>query len=52
LFAAAQGPKKLLLIEGGSHNNSMRSGSQAYRQALADLFNLDTKGERVGIVQR
>ena len=52
LFAAARGPKKLLLIEGGTHNNSMRTGSEAYRQALADLFGLDAKGERVGIVQR
>ena len=52
LFAAAQGPKKLLLIEGGTHNNSMRTGSEAYRQALVDLFGLDAKGERVGIVQR
>ena len=52
LFAAAQGPKKLLLIEGGTHNNSMRTGSEAYRQALAELFGLDAKGERVGIVQR
>jgi fermentation-respiration switch protein FrsA (DUF1100 family) len=52
LYAAAQGPKKLLLIEGGTHNNSMRTGSDAYRQALADLFGLDAKGEHVGIVQR
>lgn len=52
LFAAAPGPKKLLLIEGGTHNNSMRTGSEAYRQALADLFGLDAKGERVGVVQR
>ena len=52
LFAAAQGPKKLLLIEGGTHNNSMRSGSEAYWQALAELFSLDARGERVGVVQR
>ena len=42
----------LLLIEGGTHNNSMRTGVEAYRQALADLFGLDAKGERVGVVQR
>jgi hypothetical protein len=30
----------------------MRTGSEAYRQALADLFGLGAKGELVGIVQR
>ncbi len=40
LYEAASAPKKLLMIEHGSHNNSMRSGSAAYRQALADLFGI------------
>ena len=38
LYARATAPKKLLLIDGGSHNNSMRVGSDEYRQALSDLF--------------
>lgn len=38
LYAAATGPKKLLLVEGGSHNNSMRRGAAEYRQALNELF--------------
>lgn len=46
LHDAAQQPKRLLLIEGGSHNNSMRLGRQAYRKALDDL--LDDDGNQVG----
>jgi len=38
LYAAAAAPKKLLLIEGASHNNSMRRGSADYRKALRELF--------------
>ncbi|WP_426114208.1 alpha/beta hydrolase [Pseudomonas sp. DSP3-2-2] len=38
LFAAAQEPKKLLLVPGGSHNNSMSLGRQAYGQAIQALF--------------
>jgi len=41
LYAAAPTPKKLLLIENGSHNNSMWTGNGAYRQALIDLFGHD-----------
>lgn len=41
LYEAVAAPKKLLLIEGGSHNNSMRSGSAAYRKALSELFGLN-----------
>ena len=40
LYDAAKAPKKLLLVEGGSHNNSMFAGEEAYRQALVDLFGL------------
>ena len=40
LYEAARAPKRLLLVEGGSHNNSMRVGSDEYRQALAALFRL------------
>jgi alpha-beta hydrolase superfamily lysophospholipase len=38
LFDAARGPKRLLMVEGGSHNNSMRLGREAYRDALHALF--------------
>jgi uncharacterized protein len=38
LYEAARGPKRLLLVEGGTHNNSMRMGSEDYRQALTTLF--------------
>ena len=40
LFEATRAPKRLLLIDGGSHNNSMRVGSDAYRDALQDFFGL------------
>jgi uncharacterized protein len=38
LYAAAAGSKRLLLVEGGNHNDSMLVGSTAYRQAFTDLF--------------
>jgi len=38
LYAAARGPKALLMVEGGTHNNSMRVGRDAYRDALRTLF--------------
>ena len=40
LYAAATGRKKLLLIEGGGHSDSMGAGAAQYRQALAELFGL------------
>ncbi len=40
LYDAAPGPKKLLLIDGGTHNNSMRTGALQYRHALDELFGL------------
>ncbi len=43
LFEAAPGRKKLLLIEGGTHNNSMRIGASAYRRAFAELFGLNPR---------
>ena len=49
LHAAAKSTKKLLLIDGATHNNSMRVGGTEYRQALNELFGLD---QRFGIVQR
>jgi len=40
LYDAAPEPKKLLLIDGGTHNNSMRAGSAEYRKAIEELFGL------------
>jgi len=49
LFAAARPPKRLLLVEGGTHNNSMRVGREEYRAALDALFGLtgEAAAERV-----
>ncbi len=41
LYAAAPAPKKLLLVENGSHNNSMWVGNGEYQQALVELFGLE-----------
>ena len=41
LYEAAVAPKKLLLIEGGTHNNSIRMGGSEYRKALHELFGLE-----------
>ena len=49
LYKAAPGPKKLLLIENGTHNNSMWMGSDEYQHALAELFGLT--GTREGDAQ-
>lgn len=40
LYAAAPQPKRLLLVSGATHNDSMRVGSTAYFQALRELFGL------------
>ena len=37
LFAAANEPKQLLLIDGANHNNSLRMAANSYRQALQTL---------------
>jgi len=49
LYAEALEPKKLLLIEGGSHNNSMRIGSTEYRKALQEFFGLGKKTHRAAL---
>jgi fermentation-respiration switch protein FrsA (DUF1100 family) len=41
LYDAAGDPKKLLLVEGATHNNSMRTGSAQYREALREMFGVD-----------
>jgi len=38
LFAAAQQPKRLLLVPGASHNNSMSLAGRTYREALDHLM--------------
>jgi alpha-beta hydrolase superfamily lysophospholipase len=38
LYQAARAPKKLLLIENASHNNSMWVGDTQYQQAMGELF--------------
>ena len=38
LYAAAPEPKKLLLVEGATHNNCMRVGTAEYREAIQELF--------------
>jgi len=38
LFDAVPGKKRLLLVEGGTHNNSMMIGESSYRTAFRDLF--------------
>ncbi len=43
LYAQAPGPKKLLLVEGATHNNSMRVGSVEYREALREMFGLGSE---------
>jgi hypothetical protein len=40
LYEAAQQPKKLLLVRGGTHNNSLRVGNGEYRAALDEFFGL------------
>jgi uncharacterized protein len=52
LFDAAQAPKELLIVDGGTHNNAMRLGSDEYRQALGKLFGWnepDTQDTRVTV---
>lgn len=40
LFAAAVEPKRLLLVPGANHNNSMQLGSREYAEAVREVFNL------------
>ncbi|MDB5798305.1 MAG: hypothetical protein JWP36_2207 [Paucimonas sp.] len=40
LYAAVHAKKRLLLVEGATHNNSLRTGLPAYRRALSELFRL------------
>jgi hypothetical protein len=40
LYDAAEGRKRFVLVEGGSHFSTMSLGVPQYREALADLFSL------------
>jgi alpha-beta hydrolase superfamily lysophospholipase len=46
LYEAAPEPKKLLLVKGGTHNNSMVVGNGEYRTALHEFFGLTPGGSR------
>ena len=48
LYEAARGPKQLLLVDGATHNNSMRVGSAEYRAALQSLFGLAEDAPVIG----
>ncbi len=54
LYAAAPGRKKLLVVPGATHNNSMRVGEDDYRSAFAELFGrqLDDIGVDEALSQR
>jgi uncharacterized protein len=41
LYDAATGPKRFLLVEGGSHYSTMTLGLAGYRDALADLYSMN-----------
>lgn len=49
LYEAAKGPKRFVLVEGGSHHNTNSIGQGQYREALAALFGLD---DSLRLVQR
>jgi uncharacterized protein len=40
LYDAAPGPKRFVLVDGGTHHNTNAVGQPQYRQALAELFGL------------
>jgi hypothetical protein len=38
LYQAAPEPKKLLLVDGATHNNCLRAGGAEYLEAIRELF--------------
>jgi uncharacterized protein len=48
LYAAAPDPKRLVLVEGGGHYNTSWVGAGAYRQAIAELFHVNTRTGAAG----
>lgn len=43
LYEKAAQPKRFVMVQGGSHHNTNALGQPLYREALADLFGLDTR---------
>ena len=46
LFDKAREPKRFVLVPGGSHHNANALGQGQYRQALGDLFKLNSEAMR------
>ena len=46
LYAAAPEPKRLLVVDGATHNNCLRVGSREYLAAIRDLFGLQPAAAR------
>lgn len=44
LYAAANDPKRLVLVDGGSHYNTSWVGASEYRAAIAELFQVPRRG--------
>lgn len=49
LYDAGKGPKRFVLVEGGSHHNTNAVGQDQYREAIASLFGLD---DAIRLVER
>ena len=45
LYERAKDPKRFVLVEGGSHHNTNAVGQAQYREAVADLFGLQSMPE-------
>ncbi|OLC65481.1 MAG: alpha/beta hydrolase [Betaproteobacteria bacterium 13_1_40CM_4_64_4] len=52
LYEAAPEPKKLLLVNGATHNNSMRVGTAEYLQAMHELFGFERTHTAAAIKSR
>ena len=48
LYAAAPGPKRLLLVPNGSHNNSLSVGGYDYQRTMVEFFQLGAGGTLAG----
>ncbi|MEO8485953.1 MAG: alpha/beta fold hydrolase [Betaproteobacteria bacterium] len=48
LYAAANEPKKLVLVDGGSHYNTSWAGADQYRAAIAELFQVPRRAASGG----
>ncbi len=51
LYERAAAPKRLLLVDGGSHYNTNSLGAAQYRGALQDLFRLGTRPAPIATVE-